>query len=152
MRIYDNPDIDGKSRHAIDVYHCCWKSFKKIFYVTTVDESGQVNMDICDETYKAVGTELSVEPDWIVEVWEGYRAGTDLYFGIQPLEYQHVSIDNPNSQKLPYCGCVYSNTNSKPRSLVSILKPLQYMYIVLWYRLELAIARDKGKVINMDIT
>ena len=25
------------------------------------------------------------------------------------------------------------------------------MYIVLWYRLELAIARDKGKVINMDI-
>ena len=26
------------------------------------------------------------------------------------------------------------------------------MYIILWYRLELAIARDKGKVINMDIT
>ena len=26
------------------------------------------------------------------------------------------------------------------------------MYIVLWYRLELAIARDKGKVICMDIT
>ena len=26
------------------------------------------------------------------------------------------------------------------------------MYIVLWYRLELAIARDKGKIINMDIT
>ena len=73
-------------------------------------------------------------------------------FGIQPIEYQHVSIDNPNSQKLPYCGCIYSNTNSKPRSLVSILKPLQYMYIVLWYRLELAIARDKGKVVNMDIT
>ena len=26
------------------------------------------------------------------------------------------------------------------------------MYIVLWYRLELAIARDKGKVVNMDVT
>ena len=26
------------------------------------------------------------------------------------------------------------------------------MYIVLWYRLELAIARDKGKVILMDVT
>ena len=26
------------------------------------------------------------------------------------------------------------------------------MYIVLWYRLELAIARDKGKIVNMDIT
>lgn len=152
MYIYDNPEFDQKSRHCINVWHCCWKSFKKIFYVTYMDETGTPQVQIADESYKKIGNELSVEPDWIVEVWEGYRAGSDLYFGIQPIEYQHVSIDNPNSQKLPYCGCVYSNTNSKPRSLVSILKPLQYMYIVLWYRLELAIARDKGKVVNMDIT
>ena len=152
MHIYDNPAFDQKGRHAVNVWHCCWKSFKKIYYVTTVDESGQVQITIEDEKYTKTGLELSVEPDWIIEVWEGYRAGSDLYFGIQPVEYQHVSIDNPNSQKLPYCGCVYSNTNSRPRSLVSILKPLQYMYIVLWYRLELAIARDKGKVVNMDIT
>lgn len=152
MRIYDDPAKDWKSKHCVDVYHCCWKSFKQIQYVTVMDESGQPQVIIADEFYKPVGTEISIEKDWIVEVWEGYRAGSDLYFGVQPLEYQHVSIDNPNSQKLPYVGCVYSNTNSKPRSLVSILKPLQYMYIVLWYRLELAIARDKGKVINMDIT
>ena len=152
MHIYDNPIYDQKSRHSINVWHCCWKSFKKIYYVTYFDEAGQAQVEIMDESYKKTGQEISVETDWIVEVWEGYRAGSDLYFGIQPLEYQHVSIDNPNSQKLPYCGCVYSNTNSKPRSLVSILRPLQYMYIVLWYRLELAIARDKGKVINMDIT
>ena len=152
LHIYDNPEFDQKSRYCINVWHCCWKSFKKIFYVTVMDETGTPQVQIVDESYKKIGNELSVEPDWIVEVWEGYRAGSDLYFGIQPIEYQHVSIDNPNSQKLPYCGCVYSNTNSKPRSLVSILKPLQYMYIVLWYRLELAIARDKGKVVNMDIT
>ena len=152
LHIYENPEFDQKSRYCINVWHCCWKSFKKIFYVTVMDETGTPQVQIADESYKKIGNELSVEPDWIVEVWEGYRAGSDLYFGIQPIEYQHVSIDNPNSQKLPYCGCVYSNTNSKPRSLVSILKPLQYMYIVLWYRLELAIARDKGKVVNMDIT
>lgn len=152
MHIYDNPIYDQKSRYCINVYHCCWKSFKKIYYVTYQDEAGEIQTQIVDETYKKIGTEISVEPDWIIEVWEGYRAGTDLYFGIQPIEYQHISIDNPNSQKLPYCGCIYSNTNSRPRSLVSILKPLQYMYIVLWYRLELAIARDKGKVVNMDIT
>lgn len=152
MHLYDNDGVSFQNKHNINVWHVCWKSFKKIFYVTTLDESGEVQVTICDETYKPVGTELSIESGWIVEVWEGYRAGSDLYFGIQPIEYQHVSIDNPNSQKLPYCGCVYSNTNSRPRSLVSILKPLQYMYIVLWYRLELAIARDKGKVVNMDIT
>ena len=152
FHFYDNPLYDEKSNHCVNVWHCCWKSFKKIYYVTTQDDEGQVQVDIVDETYKKVGTEISVEPDWIVEVWEGYRCGNDLFFGIQPIEYQHVSIDNPNSQKLPYCGAVYSATNSKPRSLVSILKPLQYMYIVLWYRLELAIARDKGKVITMDVT
>lgn len=152
LRIYDNPIFEGAGKSLVNVWHCCWKSFKKIFYVTTADDAGQPQINIVDETYQPVGNEISVEPDWIVEVWEGYRAGSDLYFGIQPIEYQHVSIDNPNSQKLPYCGAIYSNTNSKPRSLVSILKPLQYMYIVLWYRLELAIARDKGKVINMDIT
>ena len=152
LRIYDNPIFEGAGKSLVNVWHCCWKSFKKIFYVTTTDDAGQPQINIVDETYQPVGNEVSIEPDWIIEVWEGYRAGSDLYFGIQPIEYQYVSIDNPNSQKLPYCGAIYSNTNSKPRSLVSILKPLQYMYIVLWYRLELAIARDKGKVVNMDIT
>ena len=151
-RFYDAPDFDGNAKHCVNVWHACWKSFKKIFYVMTLDEQGVPQIDIVSENYQKVGTELSVEPGWIVEVWEGYRAGNDLYFGIQPIEYQHISIDNPNSQKLPYCGAIYSATNSKPRSLVSILKPLQYMYIVLWYRLELAIARDKGKVITVDIT
>ena len=152
MHIYDNPVFDQKTRHNINVWHCCWKSFKKIKYVTFQDENGDAQIEIVDEFYKPVGTEIRIDEDWIVEVWEGYRAGSDLYFGIQPVAYQHISIDQPDSQKLPYCGAIYSNTNSKPRSLVSILKPLQYMYIVLWYRLELAIARDKGKVINMDIT
>ena len=152
LHIYDNPIFEGSGKSLVNVWHCCWKSFKKIYYVTTADETGQPQIDVVSENYQPVGNEISIEPDWIIEVWEGYRAGSDLYFGIQPIEYQHVSIDNPNSQKLPYCGAIYSNTNSKPRSLVSILKPLQYMYIVLWYRLELAIARDKGKVVNMDIT
>lgn len=145
----DNPfDID----HIV-VYHCCWKSFKKIGFVTLLNpETGEVEEFQVDEDYKVTGTEQSVEWDWIIEVWEGYRIGDDMYIGIQPIEYQHISADNPNSQKLPYTGVVYNNTNSKPRSLVSMMKPLQYMYIVVWYRLELALSRDKGKVAVMDIT
>lgn len=145
----DNPfDID----HIV-VYHCCWKSFKKIGFVTLLNpETGEVEEFQVDEDYKVTGTEQSVEWDWIIEVWEGYRIGDDMYIGIQPIEYQHISADNSNSQKLPYTGVVYNNTNSKPRSLVSMMKPLQYMYIVVWYRLELALSRDKGKVAVMDIT
>lgn len=145
-----NPFEDGSN---ISVWHTCWQGFKKIGFVTITDpETGEPIEYVVDETYNVTGMELNVEWKWIIETYEGYRAGEDLYFGMQPIEYQFVSADNPNAQRLPYTGVIYNNTNSKPRSLVSMMKPLQYMYIVLWYRLELALARDKGKVVNMDIT
>ncbi len=137
----------------IHVWHCCWKSLKKIGFVNIINpETGMPEEYQVDETYKETGNELDVEWKWIIEVWEGYRIGQDLYVGIQPIEYQHISADNPNAQRLPYTGVIYNNTNSRPRSLISMMKPLQYIYIVLWYRLELAMARDKGKVVTMDIT
>lgn len=145
-----NPFEDGSN---ISVWHTCWQGFKKIGFVTITDpETGQPVEYVVDETYNVTGMELNVEWRWIIETYEGYRAGEDLYFGMGPIEYQFISADNPNAQRLPYTGVIYNNTNSKPRSLVSMMKPLQYMYIVLWYRLELAMARDKGKVVNMDIT
>lgn len=137
----------------ISVWHCCWKSFKKIGFVTYIDpETGEPDELQVDESYKVTGMELNVEWTWVIEVWEGYRVGEDLYIDVSPLDYQHISADNLNSQKLPYTGVVYNNTNSSPRSLVSMMKPLQYMYIVLWYRLELAMSRDKGKVPVIDVT
>lgn len=145
-----NPFEDGSN---ISVWHTCWQSFKKIGFVTITDpETGEPVEYVVDETYNVTGMELNIEWKWIIETYEGYRAGEDLYFGMGPIEYQFISADNPNAQRLPYTGVIYNNTNSKPRSLVSMMKPLQYMYIVLWYRLELAMARDKGKVVNMDIT
>lgn len=136
----------------ITVWHATWRSYKKVGFLTIINpETGEEETDMVDETYKP-GENESVEWDWIPEVWEGYRIAEDIYIGIGPVEYQHVSVDNPSSRKLPYCGVIYSNTNAKSLSLVNLMKPLQYMYIILWYRLELALARDKGKVINMDIT
>lgn len=153
INMYTNDPFDSDQ---LNVYHTCWKSFKKIGFVTLANfETGEVEEFQVDESYQVTGEEIDVTWDWIVEVWEGYRAGEGedaLYFGIQPLEYQHISADNPNSQKLPYTGAIYNNTNSKPKSLVSLMKPLQYMYIVVWYRLELAMARDKGKVPVIDVT
>ena len=135
-------------KNTIVVYHATWKSYKKVGFVDYLDENGEVQSEIVGENYMATGMELSIKWDWIIEVWEGYRLGDDLYAGIAPVEYQHVSTENPNSQKLPYFG----TTINEGKSLVSILKPLQYMYIIIWYRLELALARDKGRIFTMDIT
>lgn len=141
----------GDSEDVV-VYHVCWKSFKKIGFVTVINpETGTTEEFIVDEYYKPTGDEVSVEWDWIIEVWEGYKAD-EIYFGMQPIEYQYITSKNLNSQRLPYTGVVYSNTNSSPKSLVSIMKPLQYLYITTFYRLELAMAKDKGKVPVVDVT
>jgi hypothetical protein len=135
----------------LPVWHTVWKSFKKVGFLTTVDENGEMISTIVDETYKKSEGD-NIEWDWIIELWEGYRVGQDLYLGIKPLEYQYTSIDNPNAKKLPYTGVVYSNNNSSGKSLAMIMKPLQYMYLIVFYRLELTLARDKGKVLLMDMT
>jgi hypothetical protein len=136
---------------TIDVYHVTWKSLKKVGFVTYFDEEGEEQQVVVEEGYKVAPNE-EISWDWVTEVWEGYRVGNDLYIGIQPIPNQSISLDNPNGNKLPYVGGVYNDTNTYPKSLVEIMKPLQYMYIVIWYRLELALSRDKGKVINMDVT
>ena len=143
---------DNYTSETINVWHVTWKSYKKVGFITYFDEeTGQMVEDVVSENYiEQEGEE--VVWDWVVEVWEGYRIGEGIYVGTQPVPEQATSIDNPNSTKLPYVGIVHNNVNTPPKSLVEIMKPLQYMYIVLWYRLELALARDKGKVINMDVT
>lgn len=142
---------NSSNLNLIDVYHGVWRSYKKIGFLATQTENGETETVIVSEDYKPLPTDI-IEWDWIPEVWEGYKIGDDIYIGIGPVEYQHTSINSISSRKLPYCGIIYNNTNALPKSLVALMKPLQYMYIILWYRLELAIARDKGKVVNMDIT
>jgi len=150
MKGYD--DYDVFTGNAIDVWHVTWKSYKKVGFVSYSDpDTGEVVEDVVDESYIPQEGE-DVIWDWVIEVWEGYRIGDGIYVGIQPVPEQSISVDNPNSAKLPYVGIIFNNNNTAPRSLVEIMKPLQYMYIVIWYRLELAIARDKGKIINMDVT
>lgn len=153
-----NGYMENRVLDDIILYHVCWKSCKKIGFVTVMDpETGIPEEFEVDETYKETGDELAVEWKWILETWEGYRTDEAddedaLYFGMQPVEYQFENSSTLNSARLPYTGVAYSNTNTKAKSLVAVMKPLQYMYIILWYRLELAIARDKGKVPLVDVT
>lgn len=132
----------------LPLYHVLWRSFKKIGFLSYLDEDGNQVNTIVSEGYKETGSEISLEWDWIPEIWEGYRVGDDIYVGINPLEFQNTNSDNILDQKMPYFGVKAIGGYS----LVDILKPLQYLYIIFWYRLELAIARDKGTILNMDVT
>ncbi len=134
--------------NILPVYHVQWRSFKKIYYLEKEDGT----TEIVDENYALAANVKGLKSDWIPEIWEGYRIGQDIYIGIQPLQYQSQSMDDLTKPKLSYTGTVYNDTNTRSKSLVEIMKPLQYMYVILWYRLELALAKDKGRILNMDPT
>ena len=135
----------------LDIWHVVWRSYQKVGFVSYTDETGEEIEVLVDENYKPSPDE-KIDWQWIGQIWEGYRVGKDMFFGIEPIDYIDAPMDSPERQKLPYVGVIYSNTNSRNKSLVSIMKPLQYMYITVWYRLELMLARDKGRILTMDVT
>lgn len=147
---YSDVDMSSKSvfnNHAlIRVLHCCWQGLRKIGFLTYIDEKGQIQETIVDEYYK-VNSDLGekVEWKWINEVWEGTKIGSEIFVNVRPIPNQAKSLDNPSKCKLPYTGVFKHN------SLVSIMKPHQYFYDILMYRLELSIARAKDKIMVMDI-
>lgn len=131
-------------------HHVTWRSFAKIGFLMIPSEDGTMETVVVDETYKPMPDDI-IEWEQVTEIWEGYKIGEDLYKA-RPIPYQHRSLETINDNRLPYTGVVYNSTNAYGKSLIEVMKPLQYMYMVIWYRIELSIAKDKGAILNMDIT
>ena len=134
------------SNSIVKVVNYCWKSLRKIGFVSFRDEeTGEIQERIVGETYKRQPEDLDIQWEWVNEVWEATMLGQDLVIGVQPRPNQYKSMDNPNSCKLPYTGI--SDVNL---SVVKRVKEIQYLYNIIMYRMELAIARAKGKLMVMD--
>jgi hypothetical protein len=134
-----------------------WKSQKKLYHVTYIDDDGIPQERVVDESFKidlfkqAFPT-AQAEEFWIPEAWEGTKIGDDIYIGVKAKPNQRRRMDNPYYCKLGYVGLIYNATNSTSISLMDRIKPYQYLYNVFMYRLELTVARDKGKKFIMDIS
>lgn len=136
----------------IGIFHCVWKSFRKIGFLTYVDELGEIQSMIVDETFKIDDPETQlVEWEWITQYWEGYKIGRDIYVGIQPVEAQRNKLNNISISKCPYNGRIYSNRNAPSISAVFLGIPYQILYNVFHYKLELSIAKHKDNIILMEI-
>lgn len=147
------PNHSNNSGHIV-VNTVTWKTMKKIGILTYFNEFGKQNT-IVDGDYKLSAAEKAqgweIEYRWINEVWQGTKIGGDIYVNIGPLPNQCRSLDNPSECKLPYVGFVYNAINSEATSLIDLLKPHQYLYNIVWYRLELELAKAKGKKAMIDI-
>lgn len=140
------------SSSYIPVTRVEWKSLRKIGFLKYYDENFEEQELIVDETYKP-NKEFgeTIEWRWINEVWEGTKIGASIYVCIKPKKVQYRTMDNPSICKLGYVGATYYNKNSKPSSIIDLVKHHQYLYNVIMYRMEFEIAKAKGKKMIMDV-
>jgi hypothetical protein len=145
----------NKTGSHVYVANVCWKSLRKIGFLTYVDpRTGKEEETIVSEDFKmtpelaALGAVIRWQ--YINEVWEGTKIGDDIYVNIRPLSNQFRDMNNPGECKLPYIGHVYNAVNAVSTSLVDLIKPHQYTYMIIWWRLEQELAKAKGKKYAMD--
>ncbi|MDB4286361.1 hypothetical protein N9933_03580, partial [bacterium] len=150
---FDFSDYNYEDTNTIRVLHCVWKSLRKIGFLNYIDEDETPQEKVVHETYKLntkIG-DVSIEWEWIVETYEGWKIGRETYIQMQPVPGQLKDIETIHQCKLPYCGALHDNMNSIPTSIMDRLKGFQYFYDIIIYRIELLIASDKGKKVLMNI-
>lgn len=138
----------------IRVMRVMWKSLRKVQELKYYDEHGDEERKIVDEYYEpdeSEGEEI-VNEYWINEWWEGTKIGEDIFVKIQPSPVQIRDMDNISRCYPGFVGTAYNINNSKAMSLMDRMKPFQYMYNVTMYRLELAMAKSKGKIGQLDLS
>ena len=142
-------DVAGNVR----VIHVWWKSKRKIFKVKSFDPiTGEEVFDFYPETYiadKDAGEEAT--PLWINEAWEGTKIGDKIYVGMRPCLVQHNSISNPSRCHFGIVGTIYNLNESKPYSLVDMMKPYNYLYDSIHAKLVDLIATNWGKLLELDL-
>ena len=142
-------DVAGNIR----VIHVWWKSHRKILKVKSFDPTtGEEVFDFYPETYvpdKEAGEVAT--PLWINEAWEGTKIGEDIYVGMRPCLVQHNSMSNPSRCHFGIVGTIYNLNESRPYSLVDMMKPYNYMYDAIHAKLVDLIATNWGKLLEMDL-
>lgn len=145
---------DSYTHRGIPVHRARWKSKKKVGSWNYIDENGEHQEETVDENFKVNTKDKSqyVEWYWVNEYWEGVRIGQDMYLHplIRPRKQQYRSIDNLSECKSGYIGTVYSSINSQSTSMMDRLVPWIYLYLIIWYRTELAMAKNMGKIALID--
>ena len=142
-------DLAGNLR-VLQVY---WKSKRKIKKVKSYDpETGEEIFNFYPETYicnKDLGEEEEIF--WINEAWEGTKIGNSIYVNMRPRPVQYNSLSNPSRCHFGIVGSIYNLNESRPFSLVDMMKQYNYLYDVIHDRLNKMMARNWGKIIQLDL-
>ena len=142
-------DIAGNVR-VLRVY---WKSRRKIKKVKSYDpETGEETFNFYPENY-IIDTDKGEEETifWVNEAWEGTKIGKDIYIGMRPRAVQYNRLSNPSRCHFGIVGSIYNMNDDKPFSLVDMMKPYNYLYDAIHDRLNKHLAKNWGKIIQLDL-
>ena len=146
-----NNYYDGNGN--IKVLRVFWKSKRKIKKVKFYDpETGEEDYKFYPETYiidKNKGEEEKIY--WINEAWEGTKIGKDIYINMRPRQVQYNRLSNPSRCHFGIIGTMYNLNDSRPFSLVDMMKPYNYIYNATHDRLNKAMAANWGKILELDL-
>ena len=142
-------DLAGNLR----VLRLYWKSKRKIKEVKSYDpETGEEIYNFYTEDYK-INKDLGEEEKimYINEAWEGTKIGSDIYVNIRPRPIQYNRLTNPSKCHFGIIGTIYNLNDSRPYSMVDMMKPYNYYYDVIHDRLNKLIERNWGKLLKVDL-
>lgn len=120
-----------------------WISKRKIGKLIYIDEMGNEQSTLVDETYKSgtIPTQQSLEWGWINEWYQGTKIGPDIYH-IKPYKLLNYC---------PIIGTTYEVKNTEAKSLVDLMKPFQVIYNVCMNQLYKLLEKEVGKVQLMSL-
>lgn len=137
----------------IKVLRMYWKSKRRIKKVKSYDpETGEEVYNFFPETYiidKDNGEEEQIF--YINEAWEGTKIGTDIYVNMRPRVVQYNRLSNSSRCHFGIIGSIYNLNDSRPFSLVDMMKRYNYFYDVIHDRLNKIMARNWGKLLRLDL-
>ena len=155
-----------------------WKSQHRIGKLNYIDhETGEVVSTLVDETFqpKLFGIkEVKVKEDvntkepntivwsWKTQTWKGIKINANhsnetlhgydgIYLDMEPCEFEFRSDYDIYRSKLPVCGQIFSNINSRSSSYVDLMKPYQIFVNSLMNDAYAINQREVGKAILMDV-
>ena len=120
-----------------------WISKRKIGKLIYIDDMGNEQSLLVDETYKSgtIPTQQSLEWGWVNEWYQGTKIGPDIYH-IKPFKLLNYC---------PIIGTTYEVKNTEAKSLVDLMKPFQVLYNVCMNQLYKLLEKEVGKVQLMSL-
>lgn len=142
-------DLAGNLR-VLRVY---WKSRRRIKKVKSYDpQTGEEVYNFYPETYiinKDYGEEEQIF--YVNEAWEGTKIGDDIYVNMRPRVVQYNRLSNPSRCHFGIIGSIYNLNDSRPFSLVDMMKQYNYLYDAIHDRLNKMMAKNWGKILKLDL-